>query len=166
MTAQILIRLDGEPDPLPFSELTWEYIAPCGCTCGVMVPEEVDEEAALRRFTPNADRRRRKASEGFRLVLAKRAPAIEHIKARCSHDPEYGVAKIPVPPGHRWAEGVSGRRSHLVPVPDDADKHRWRDDVVPLCGGRRDLYGYTWDDLAECTRCERKARELAQAVAS
>lgn len=161
---QILVRLTPDTDPVPLRDLSWEYVAPCGCTCGVMVPEETDHDTAYRRFIPNAEYRARDVKRGFVFRLVPRGDAIDRMRGRCQHEPRFGVDRAPIPAEHRWAY-ASGRRTHLVPVPDDADKYQFQVWAAPLCGGQRDLYGFGWDDRPECTRCDRKARELAGGAA-
>ncbi len=174
---EILIRIDGEP--LPLSDLTWETLAPCGCTCGVAIASYIgaDREAAARHLVPNAEQRRRDEAAGFVLRLVNTEEAIARFKApqECPHTPRLGVEKVPVPDGYGWGDAHGQRRSHLVqvpPVPEGAESKRYRQwrtdwDVTTLCGRDRDgRYERTFGDLPTCRTCERKAKAMTTAVSS
>lgn len=167
---EILVRLDGETEPLPLGKLAWEHVAPCGCTCGVIDAAHAgaDRDAAFRDFLPNADARKLDEKRGFLFRLARRDAVIDRMKLRCQHTPMYGVEVVPVPTGYRWAVAGSSKRSHLVPVAVDANKHSFREWTVPVCavGKRKDSWGAVWNDEPHCTRCEKWARAQAAAVPS
>jgi hypothetical protein len=164
-TVEILVRLDGEPEPLTLNLLAWEHVAPCGCTCGVMDADHAgaDRDVAFRDFLPNADARKLDAKRGFLFRLARRADVIDRMRHRCEHTPRFGVEVVPVPAGHRWAVAGSSKRSHLVPVADDAKQHSFRVWTVPICGAtqRAGSWGAVWNDEPHCTRCEKLARAQA-----
>lgn len=164
--AEILVRLDGETEPRPLTDLAWECIAPCGCTSGCMVAETPDRDAAYREFLPNAEARKRDEALGFVFRLGEHRAVVDRIQVRCPHQPAWGVDRPPIPPGHRWAHATGARRKHLVAVPESEDKHRFLLHAAPLCGGKRDLFGYTWGDQPECATCEKRARALGAEVTS
>jgi hypothetical protein len=165
MPVEILVRLEGETEPVALDQLAWEHVAPCGCTCGVMNADHygADRDAAFKRFLPNADARRQDETRGFLFRLAHRDAVIDRMKQRCAHEPRFGVEVVPVPAGHRWATAGSSSRSHLVPVPEATKEHSFREWTSPICGATRrdDLWSGVWNDEPHCTRCERRARALA-----
>lgn len=170
---EILIRVGG--DVVPLSDLTWETLAPCGCTCGVAIASYIgaDREAAAKHLVPNAEQRRRDEAAGFVLRLVKTEEATARFRApqECPHTPRWGVQTVPVPDGYGWSDAHGQRRSHLVPVPPapkEAKPHyRWRTgwDVTTLCGRARDgSYSLTFGDLPTCRTCERMAKAMVPGV--
>jgi hypothetical protein len=166
MTAQILVQLDGETAARPLDALSWERLAPCGCTVGLMTAQTTDRDAAHREFVRNADARKRDDALGFQLRLAERHSVIDRMKARCPHTPAWGVDRAPIPAGHRWGHAAGGRRIHLVPVPETEGARTFLTPAVPLCGRKRELFAYPWGDQPECATCERRAREMSAEVIS
>lgn len=166
MTAQTFVLLAGETEPRPLRDLSWERIAPCGCTVGVMIVHSTDPEEAAREFVQNADARRRDERLGFQLRLAERHGVIDRMKDRCQHDPVWGVDRAPIPAGHRWGHARGGRRIHLVPVPAVESERTFRQYAEPLCGRKQELFEYPWGDHPECATCEKGAREMAAEVTS
>lgn len=161
MSAEILVRLDGETEPRPLTELAWETVAPCGCTCGIALAEYIgaDYDAAVKHLEPNAEQRRRDEAAGVIVRLVPHSGSFDRFKAGCDHDPKWGDPRPPVPDGYRWAEAVvDARRQHLVQVPEDAEK-RWREWTAPLCGSKRDLFEKAWR-LPTCRTCEKRAAAL------
>lgn len=168
MSAEILVRLEGETEPRPLRDLTWETIAPCGCTCGLALAEYIghDYDTAMTRLEPNAEQRRRDAAAGYVVRLVPHSESADRFSAQCHHDPKWGRDSAPVPDGYCWGEAAQdARRQHLVPVPADTEK-RWVEWAAPLCGGKRDLFQKGWR-LPTCRSCEKRARALAaEAVSS
>lgn len=161
----VLVQLDGETEPTPLDDLSWETVAPCGCTCAAAVARYygTDVEKVRKRLVPHAEERRREDAQGFVYRLDRTEAVCDRLTVDCPHTPKWGVEKAPVPSGYWWAHASGGRRAHLVAVPAAADKVRFEEWAVPLCGGKRDLFGKNWDDYPTCRTCEKKAREMGGA---
>jgi hypothetical protein len=120
-----------------------------------------DRDAAYRRYIPDAERRRRDQADGFQFKLAVRDEVCDRLPIKCQHTPRWGIERMAPPAGYGWAETTGSRRAHLVLIPDGA-KSDWSTGYVqPLCGGSKNYWDKSYGDLANCARCERKARAVA-----
>lgn len=165
--SHIFVKVAEADEPMSLDNLAWEHVAPCGCTCGIMIAETVDAEAAHRRITPNAEQRRRDEAAGFNLRLAPRDLVLDRLGNRCSCSPRFGLNKVAVPEGYRWAEATGNRRQHLVAVGTETPKEFriWAKHVHAGPRDHENLWERPWlMDLPTCRTCERWAK--GQAVTS
>jgi len=176
----IKFEIDGQlVDP---NDASWYCYAPCGCCCGVTVLVRnsellATEDQVWREWEPNATNRKRDRAAGFELRLGLRARVRELLVMDCPHEPKWGVAKTPIPDGHRWAvtsqSPTSRDRRHIVLTANTVDTPK-RGEPFPewtgikhesLCG-RSEMRWWgdrlSVSDLPECTRCVKSAKRLAE----
>lgn len=174
----IKFEIDGQMvDP---DDASWYHHAPCGCCSGVTVAIRMDgliatEEDAWREWHPNAALRKQQQALGFTMRLGLRREVRERLilSHECPHIPTYGVHHTPKPEGCLWAVDAdqvpSRQRKHLVPGDyTEGLKFSGGKQVTALC----ECTTWAWDgrkhvlyDVAECARCARKAKQLAEVMA-
>ncbi len=158
--SHIFVKVDEADAPMSLYDLAWEHVAPCGCTSGIMVAETTDADAAVREMTPNAEQRRRDAAAGFLFRLAPRDLVLDRLGKKCECTPRFGLEKVTVPDGYRWAETRGNRRQHLIAVDPDAPKefrNVWAKHVHTGPRDHNNLWHRAWGDTPTCRTCERWA---------